>query len=390
MNLKPYFIIPLLVEQPTWGGEYIAEFKNLKHAKLEGQKIGQSFELYGESLLATEPSSEPRFALATATDVAHPELFGETTTALPIGKLLAEDAAAMLGRRVTEKTQGQLKTLIKFTQAKSNSYQAHVKIGQEFGHWQPKPESWYYFEPGLITLGLAPGCDVAEYQQRCLAIDAFAQDISRRIKAGELSLPAGKQELKAFIDEDHPRRFVNTVRVERDHIIDLSGGGIHHSWEVDPGQPLGNIVYEVQLDVRDENCTLRSFDQGSIKDDGGVRPLSIEDYFHGLDRNATFNQPEHFFQTTQTRHQGSATLTELFTNEFYRTTLLDLPAAARATTLELDDSFAHVFVKTGQVTLATSAGELTLAKGQAAFVPAGLSQYQLTTDQASTVIVTQA
>ncbi len=45
---RPYLILSKLVEQQTWGGSYIAQFKNIEDGELKAKKIGQSYELYGK------------------------------------------------------------------------------------------------------------------------------------------------------------------------------------------------------------------------------------------------------------------------------------------------------------------------------------------------------
>ena len=54
--------------------------------------------------------------------------------------------------------------LIKFTQAKCNSYQLHIRKKLANVKWRPKPESWFFFEPGIITLGLKSGEDIRNYE----------------------------------------------------------------------------------------------------------------------------------------------------------------------------------------------------------------------------------
>jgi mannose-6-phosphate isomerase class I len=387
MKLSPYYIVPLLIEQPTWGGEYIVGFKGIQDPSLTGKKIGQAFELAVDSQLSDLQSSSPAFGFATATDIAHPQWIGDQPS-LSLQSLIDQDAVAVLGQRALEKFGPKMNVLIKFTQAKNNSYQVHVKPGQEFGHWLAKPESWFYFEKGKATLGLAPGASVDEYRQRCEVIDAFANQLSQKIKAGELALADGKHQLTEFINQDHPRRFVNTVEIEPGQIIDLSLGGTHHSWEVSDDTPLGNIVYEVQVDVRDENCTLRSFDQGNIKDDGSVRPLTINDYFEALNSEPAANRPEQYMTVAQPQTDGLAQVTTLFDNQYYKTTQLSFTGECSGPSTKTSGSFHHVFVQEGSVTVKTSSGQWPINKGWSLFIPAGVEAYSLIAEQQSTVLTT--
>lgn len=368
---QPHYIVPLLVEQPTWGGNYIAEFKGISNPALYGKKIGQAFELEANSMVVPRMATQT-YGFATATALDKPTYYGETSEMRPLSSILAKP----------------ISTLIKFTQAKSNSYQAHVVPGKEFGHWQAKPESWYYFEAGVATLGLAPDCDVAAYRARCVAINEYAKELSTQIKAGTTNITTARENLKAFIDQDHPRRFVNTVGIKKGQIIDLSAGGTHHSWETDPASSLGNIVYEVQVDVKDENCTLRSFDQGNIKDDGSVRPLTIDDYFSALVSSAVENQPETHMATASPYQDGPVEVTKLFDNRFYRTTLLSFSGNYTGAETILDQPFHHLFAKQGTFSVITADGTWEVKTGWSLIIPREVGTYQLHTQDQAVVLKT--
>lgn len=387
---QPYYIVPLLVEQPTWGGQYIAEFKSVTDPLVRTQNIGQSFELETNSQVVTQPSAELPYAVATATDLTNPRYVGDTSTMVSLKSVIDQDPAGVLGQRVVEIDGAEMKTLIKFTQARNNSYQVHVKPKEAFGQWQAKPESWYFLEKGLATLGLQANTDVVEYHRRCQEIDTFAQQLSHRVKNGELSVDQARTELKAFIDQDHPHRFVNDVTLQPTQLVDLSEGGIHHSWEVSSDVPLGNIVYEVQLDVKDEFCTLRAFDQGNIKDDGSVRPLAIDDYFQALDSEPSHNLPEQYLRWPQVvEKQEGLSISRLFETPYYISTLISLeqPYQGPETSLE-EGTYHHLFVQEGAIEVVVNDQRWPLAKGWSLFIPAALGTYQLVPNQASTVIKT--
>jgi len=381
-----YYIAPLLVEQPTWGGAYIAKFKNLTDTQLRHAKIGQAFELAKDSLLTSARATAPTYGVASAEDIIHPQWYNLDDTAITLQALIDTDPAGTLGSRALEQLGPNMNILIKFTQAKNNSYQVHVKPGGEFGQWLAKPESWYYLEPGQATLGLAPGVDVAAYQARCQVIEAFAQSISQKIMAGELTLDEGKQQLTVFIDTDHPRKFVNTVSVKADQVIDLSAGGVHHSWEVNPQLPEGNIVYEVQVDVRDQYCTLRSFDQGSIKDTGLIRPLTIPDYFSALDTTVEKNQPSQYISALDPSLKEQF----LFKNIHYQTIQARFSGQYQGSLTTLGDSFQHLFVQAGSVMIRHEEHEYQLDQGWSLFIPAQAQQYQLHAITPATVLFTTA
>lgn len=351
MAQSAYLVVPELIEQPTWGGSYIAEVKHITDQQATDIKIGQSYELSSTSLIATSSTAQPTYLL-------NGQLSQNTET----------QSLRDLGIPVP--------ILIKFTQAQENSYQVHVKPGETFNHWLPKPESWYFFEPGKATVGLNTATTPEEYKQRCIAIDAEAQRLSSLVVSGKLEVASAQQQLQAFIETDHPRRFVHTHDIAKGSVIDLSSGGIHHSWEKTDHE-LGNIVYEVQLDVRDDVCTLRSFDQGKMKPDGSVRELSIEDYFQALD-----TEPDHQPTSIENIATQNETETAIFSSKHYQTWQVNFSGkyTGSATQLQPGQNFHHVFAKKNDVTITTDDGfELLVPENWGAVVLRSSRSYQLST-----------
>lgn len=385
MQHRPLYIVPLMVEQPTWGGSYIARSKHLAHSLVEGKNIGQAFELYNESWVSA--SATPNFAFATATNLSEP-LFADTTNVEQLQNIVEQDIAGTLGAEAVRRGWTNMQVLIKFTQAQNNSYQVHVVPGKEFGKWLPKPESWYFLEKGKATLGLADTTAVDAYKARCIEIDTRAQEISAQIQAGQLTVEEGRAELQVFIDQDHPRKFVNTVHVDSEAVIDLSQGGIHHSWEMDEALPDGNIVYEVQVNVMDEYCTLRSFDQGNIKGDGKVRPLTIEDYFTALDVDKERNTPAHYFSQTSTEEDQGTTIRVLFQNQFYVSELISFERSYQGKYSITSSSFHHVYALEGDVSIMASDQMYPLKQGWSLFIPAAIGQYELVSEGGHARVIT--
>ncbi len=383
LALQPYYVVPLLIEQPTWGGDYIASFKNLSHQSLQGLKIGQSFELAINTRLLPSVPQTAAFGLAMGGKVTTAEWYGEAKSSLSLTDLAAEQHDAVFGSKVD----GHFNTLIKFTQAQNNSYQVHIKPGSTLGHWVAKPESWYFFERGKATLGIKSIEQLAAYQVRCEEIDTYARSLSTQITNGTVTLESARQQLTDFINQHHPSEFVNSVWLEQGQIVDLSQGGIHHSWEKDPQLPAGNIVYEVQVDVLDENCTLRSFDQGNIKEDGSVRPLSIAEYFQALDTDSSHNQIDQYVSLPQSQPIPAGEYVELFTTPQYRSYELRLNSTYHSSSPP-GSSFHHVFAKDGQGNIQTSTGNYPLSKGMSVFIPAAIAEFDLIPEQQLTIIVT--
>ena len=387
MTTQPFYVVSLLIEQPTWGGEYIANFKNISLPKI---KIGQSYELAKDSVLLTQPTEELPFLLASANDIDHPEWHGPQAESINIQELIKNNPEGILGKKVVERTGSQMPILNKFTQAKENSYQVHVSPGNEFNNWQPKPESWYYFEPGKATLGLKNGVSVEKYQQRCEEIYQKSAQLSQQIKDQVLTADEARQQLANFINQDHPQNYTNTVHPPQDGVVDLSNGGIHHSWESYPNLPKGNILYEVQLDQRDEVSSIRAFDQGKIKDDGSIRNIAIKDYFTALDTKAEHNHPEQYMKTPQKIQEGGADIMHIFNNPSYQLTQIEFSGQYQGKETQLNHEFHHLFVKEGRTVITWNDQEWPLAKGQSLFIPAGCDNYQLTATQKIAILKTTA
>lgn len=318
MTIRPYFIVPKLIPQPTWGGNYIATYKGITNPVITTEKIGQSYELCGTTMLSTEsdPTKIP-LEIADPKTGTTIDVIGDKNAMFPLQELIESDPEAVLGRSYLEVYGSSMQILIKFTQAKGNSFQVHVRPGHEIWNegrmasWKPKPESWYFLENGRATLGLKAGVDLSEYKEVCAKIQNQVEMIASQVKDGSLTIASARAQIQMMLRTEDPYQFVNTVDLPKGAVIDLSSGGIHHSWEEGQSLPDGNIVYEVQREVMDEDCTLRSFDKGKIGDDGLVRPVHIDDYFAALD-----NDPDHNALDSLVRSVDSAMI---FSSPSYET-----------------------------------------------------------------------
>ncbi|KKU09588.1 MAG: hypothetical protein UX13_C0036G0001, partial [Candidatus Woesebacteria bacterium GW2011_GWB1_45_5] len=270
-------MIPKLIEQPTWGGDYIVKTKEWQQKnEFSSRKIGQSYELFNGSNLSLLTHSEDSHFTGELTD---PKAVSQETSpanAMPLSQLIATNAETVLGKDVTSAFGPKMFLLIKFTQALGNSFQLHIKDGTAHPKWKPKPESWYYFEPGFITLGVKASVDWDVYQKTMTDLNNQILALGKQVATGRLEIIKAKTEIGELITNYNPWAFVNVLHPQKDALIDLSPCGIHHSWEEDTQKyPLGNIIYELQLDVLDEVATIRNFDKGKMAKDGTTRPLQI-------------------------------------------------------------------------------------------------------------------
>ena len=361
MNLqnRPYIIVPKLIVQPTWGGEYISKLKDWdKSDFLKDKKIGQSYELFSQSKLLIN-------IMDSSSVIFIPELGNPDTVEIDNKNIYKENIDYISLSQVTDLTNKI--PLIKITQSNGNSFQIHIKEGMADSRWQPKMESWYYFEDGLATLGLKKGINIDDYKNACLKIDEKMKSLSNKILNKQMNLDEAKEIAKEFIKTINPWQFINVLEIKKNQIMDSGNGGIHHSWEEDLIKfPNGNVLYEVQQDVMDPVSTIRAFDKGKFKSDGSIRELHIEDYFKYLDISDENNYIEKMFP----KKQGS----NLITKKYYK---LDLLEVADELTKKIEGSFIHLFVKSGKVTISAGEGEVILTRGHSCFISEKIDTYKI-------------
>ncbi len=349
---KLFPIVARLVEQPTWGGTYIAHFKNLPSIET---KIGQSYELYGGSFLQ-DPETKKTFILSEIVK-SNPE------------KILGPDIYQLYAK---------MPLLIKFTQAMGNSFQLHRKPNHEDQYWQPKAESWYYLEDGILTYGIKKGADIEKYKTACVEIQTYMSNLSADISGKKITQEEAREKAENYIKKINPWQFVNQHTVRKNTLIDLSPGGIHHSWEEDPVHfPHGNIVYEVQQDVADEFCTLRSFDKGKFDHKGKIRTVHIEDYFRHIDTSEKFNNIAFALKKPS---KGN-----LLKTKYYSLDLLTIKGVFNDI---VKNSFIHLFVQEGEVTISSQKSTIPLSKGYSCFIPYSIQQYEIKSKKTAKILKT--
>jgi len=367
---KPFLIIPKLIEQPTWGGNYIIQKKNwLKKPLFNSLKIGQSYELYGDSKLSSilTDSDDERFEPDLQYSSGKIKL--SSVPSIPLKDFILSNPKNVLGPKYGN-VHKDMPILIKFTQALGNSFQLHIRNDAISPQWQAKPESWYYFEKGKITGGIQKQCDISTYKTVCSLIDNKMKELSQFIQTKVKSFEDATHEAKEYIRKLNPWQFVNVYTVDKNTIVDLSSGGIHHSWEEDALTiPNGNILYEVQVDIPDEKSTVRCFDQGKFQKDGSIRKIHIDDYFSYLDTLEENNDPSHLI-----RKKINNTI---FDTKYYTTDEIEITKHIADST---GDSFVHLFVRKGIVYIKTKTDTIRLTEGHSVFIPWIVKTYDLVTE----------
>jgi len=349
----PWQVQDELIEQPSWGGRYIIDLKGLgDDPQWKGKKVGQSYEMAKGAQLIDPAGGGVR----SLTD------------------LIAADARGLLGGAVVEKFGTDLSLLIKLTQAKGNSFQVHLPEGKALGVWEPKPEAWFYLAPGLYTFGLKAGTSFEAYANVLRTIDDEMHRLSREVQAGKRTVEDARAQARQRIQTLDPFAYVNTVEADMDDIVDLTPGGIHHSWEQDDARfPDGNLVYEVQVDVSDERCSMRGFDKGKFLDDGGVRPTHVNDYLATIEQDPAHNDVSRHVRRPQVLEDvGGAKTESLFRTPYFNLDRLTVNAGA-SLGQSLAPGFHHLFLHAG----AARIGDTKLEQGRSYVVPALLGEYRI-------------
>lgn len=353
---RPYLVLPKLILQPTWGGNYIAKMKGWQDNQLlTDKKIGQSYELFSQSKLLvfiTDSTQEiiPELGLADSSKTINHTPYKHNVDHIALPQVSKLYKKAML---------------IKINQSLGNSFQIHIKPSQENNKWQAKPESWYYLENGYITFGINNKTDLNLYKSACYKIDQKMQELSQDVKNKVRSFDQAKKDAKIFVKQINPWQFVNSYNIAKDTFIDLSSGGIHHSWEDNLKEyPLGNVLYEVQRDVMDPVSTIRAFDQGKIADDGKIRKLNIKDYFKYLDITLEHNQLK--------INRPVLNNSRLAANPNY---CLDRLIINNDLTDSTNGSFVHLFVRSGKIKVIANDGSVIVNQGHSCFIPEIVAKY---------------
>lgn len=357
-HLRPYLVIPKLIQQKTWGGEYIAGEKGIWVDVNKPLKLGQSYELFSGSKLTLMSEGKQYEVGHPDWDEIDKELSIPIVEEIKLSELIKLNPEMALGTNVT-KSGNEMPLLLKLTQAKGNSFQLHIKPGVEDQRWLSKSETWYFFEKGKVTCGIADGISIKDYKEACLLIDREMQSMSRQIIDNRLAVVEARLRVSELIKSVNPWQFVQVKTAAEGEIFDMSRGGIHHSWEEDLDNGRGNILYEVQQDRMDPVSTIRSFDQGKIGDDGKVREINIDDYFKYLDTSEEMNQGSFSGESVSGNNA--------FTTPDYAMDIIEFDNTINDVTT---GSFCHYYVKAGKVKVETDEGWVIVEKGWSCFVPA--------------------
>jgi mannose-6-phosphate isomerase class I len=359
----PWQVEDELIEQPSWGGRYIIDLKGLGGSEeWAGKKVGQSYELCGSSKLIDPVTGD----------------------LVPFRSLIEDDPAGWLGNPVVSKYGSSISLLIKLTQAKGNSFQVHLPEGKRLKHWLPKPEAWFYLAPGLFTFGLKPGTSFDAFSQVLRSIDDHMHRLSDEVKQGVRTVEDARAQAATRIAALNPFSYINLVHAKADDIVDLTAGGIHHSWEEDAElYPDGNLVYEVQVDIQDEYCSMRGFDKGKILDNGSLRASHVDDYLVTIEQDEMHNDLSYHVRQPQLLwfDQHSA-IEQIFRTPYFNMDRITLDGESELS-LSTDLGFHHLFVLSGN---AEVLGQ-EIRQGKSYIVPASTGEYIVKSRAPKTILL---
>jgi len=261
-----------------------------------------------------------------------------------LGELASAFGAALTGSRAPVSTCFPL--LFKLIDARDRlSVQVHPNnANAALTHGEPKTEMWFVLDrtpKAQLFAGLAQG---------------VTQDSLRA------ALAAGTAEAQLV-----------RLPIEPEQALFIPGGLVH-------AIGAGCLIYEVQ---QNSNTTYRLFDWNRTGVDGKPRQLHIEESFKSIDWSLT---PPQMREPVPCGKSGQNTWFDVVSCDYFTLRKLDLKEAV---TIPVDgSSFQALFVVKGRVTVSAGGETVALETGASCLIPAAATDYTLSTDTASTVLVT--
>lgn len=156
---------------------------------------------------------------------------------------------------------------------------------------------------------------------------------------------------------------VNFVPVHKGDVFFIEAGTLH-------AIGAGIVIAEIQ---QNSNTTYRVYDYNRVGADGKTRPLHVEKAVDVTD-TSVFSGKEPQYKVKLKNE--NCEVVELADCAYFKTDRVTLDGTY---TMDVDgESFAGVFCATGSVVLCGGGGEVTLQKGETAFVPAGIGACTMT------------
>lgn len=169
-----------------------------------------------------------------------------------------------------------------------------------------------------------------------------------------------KEEFAERIRNNTLLEITNSVPVKKGDVFFIRSGTLHAIGK-------GILIAEIQ---QNSNTTYRVYDYGRVGADGKTRPLHIE---KALD--VTNLCPAEPYPATEAVTENGCTKKLLSKCEYFTVYKIDIENSAEFNADET--SFESILVLEGDVTLRSADGDITLKKGETAFLPAGLGKYTI-------------
>lgn len=169
-----------------------------------------------------------------------------------------------------------------------------------------------------------------------------------------------KEEFAERIKNNTLLEITNSVPVKKGDVFFIRSGTLHAIGK-------GILIAEIQ---QNSNTTYRVYDYGRVGADGKTRPLHIE---KALD--VTNLCPAEPYPATEAVTENGCTKKLLSKCEYFTVYKIDIENSAEFNADET--SFESILVLEGDVTLKSADGDITLKKGETAFLPAGLGKYTI-------------
>lgn len=170
-----------------------------------------------------------------------------------------------------------------------------------------------------------------------------------------------KEEFAERIKNNTLTEITNSVPVKKGDVFFIKAGTLHAIGK-------GILIAEIQ---QNSNTTYRVYDYGRVGADGKPRPLHIEKALE-----VTSLCPAEPYKAPAPTEENGCKKQLLSKCEYFTVYKIDIEKSAEF--CADNTSFECILVLEGEVKLSCGENELTLSKGETAFIPAGCGKYTLT------------
>lgn len=330
-HIRPYIVVPTLIPQPTWDGDYIASHKRIKEL-IGNLNIGQSYELFSGSFLSSRRSSThlPSLHLADGNDpTTIPKAIVANDQLISLQDLINIDPKAVLGQKAMDGYSYQMNLVIQITQSKSIKFQ--LPEPNPTSQRSSNPKACLFLEPGRLT----SGANLEKFQND-LTAKTDNQSISSRFK---------------------------TINISKNQVADFSKVSLNFARNDRNFLPDGNVMFMLEANLFDATAH-------PVRSDDPITDKECQKHSYSF---ATDLKKSKIHKRSSTQ-----TIKSHLTTPYYRLDewIFSSPLSNKFTTTT--DCFQHLFVRSGRVEFASHDGtRLEISQGFGVFVPASTGAYSL-------------